>query len=200
MRHQQHSIGVMSGVVVAALLAAACQETPQPTSLAPHRPNFWQVGGGGCPVIKFTGGGRIDPLPPNTMYGKVTFGFNIHGAPDCTVTKGEIEVVHHPSQTKFHVAIHNGVDETGAPVTFSSDEHCIGLEAHARVKHGNGAWHFHSVGMQACDYGEPGSQQPRLSATGPDTFRWGTDGDNGTNDGHGDTGETPLTGGNIQAH
>ena len=47
--------------------------------------------------------------------------------------------------------------------------------------------------MRVCDNGEPGSSP----GIGPDTFRWKTSDDGDTGD---VTGDTPLTGGNIQQH
>ena len=58
-----------------------------------------------------------------------------------------------------------------------------------RVKHGNGDWHTHDFSVEACDNGEPG--------VGRDTFSITV---SGTGPGHGSTGRTVLTGGNIQAH
>ena len=188
-RHRS-SIAV-PGLLAVALIAAGCQDSTPPTAL--KRPSFWG-GENQCPETKFTGGGRIDPTPPNSMFGKVTFGFNIHGATNCVVSKGEIQVVHHPSQTKYHVSIHDGTDGFGNTPTFSVDGTCITVFATARVKHVNGDWHPHPIGMRACDNGEPGSSP----GTGPDTFHWKVMDDDTF--GHGDTGETPLTGGNIQQH
>src|SRR2546425_13342718 len=107
-RHRS-SIAV-PGLLAVALIAAGCQDSTTPTTL--KRPSFWG-GQEQCPETKVTGGGRIDPTPPNTMFGKVTFGFNIHGATNCVVSKGEIQVVHHPSQTKYHVSIHDNLDGFG---------------------------------------------------------------------------------------
>src|SRR6266704_3439808 len=47
---------------------------------------------------------RIDSPPVNSMPGKVTFGFNVFAnGPNCTVSKGEIQVVDHPAKISFHV-------------------------------------------------------------------------------------------------
>jgi len=119
------------------------------------------------------------------MYGKVTFGFNIFLDQHCNVLKGQLEVVHHPSQTKFHSVSFRSASEEGTCVTFFGT---------VRAKHANGDWHEHSFGVRTCDNGEPGSSP----GTGPDTFRFAITDDDSF--GHGDTGDTPLTGGNIQAH
>ena len=175
---------VLPGLVAVALLVAACQDSSRPFA-PPHKPSFWAGGEQQCPIGKFTGGGRIDPTPPNTMYGKVTFGFNIFLDQHCNVLKGQLEVVHHPSQTKFHSVSFSSASEEGTCVTFFGT---------VRAKHANGDWHEHSFGVRACDNGEPGSSP----GTGPDTFRFAITDDQSF--GHGDTGDTPLTGGNIQAH
>jgi len=175
-----------------AMVVWSCERPPTPVGL--NRPMFW---GGGeeqpCPTKKFTGGGRIDPPPPDyasTMVGKVTFGFNIHADAACNVLKGQFEIVHHPSQTKYHSLSFQHFD------SFVNEQggQCFHLIMTMRAKHGNGDWHQHSVGVQACDNGEPGSSP----GTGPDWIWFVTDGTPGN--GHGDTGPTPLTGGNIQAH
>ena len=208
MMHQHHKVAVVPGLFAVALLAAACQDSPT-TALTPRRPNFWA--GGGCTPGKFTGGGRIDPPNPDfedgasgisTMAGKVTFGFNVFLGTDqngnCIVTKGEIQVVHHPSHTSWHVSIHNGVDGSGAAVpaeAFPSPSgrgECVLVgPMTARVDGNRGSEVINQ--MMACDNGEPGSQQPGVSSSGPDAFQWATEG-------HGDTDLTYLTGGNIQAH
>ncbi len=142
----------MPGLLAVALIAAGCQDSTPPTAL--KRPSFWG-GENQCPETKFTGGGRIDPTPPNTMFGKVTFGFNIHGATNCVVSKGEIQVVHHPSQTKYHVSIHDNLDGFGNTPTFSVDGTCITVFATARVKHVNGDWHPHAGLRQRRAWLEP---------------------------------------------
>ena len=176
-----------------AMVVWSCERPPTP--VGPNRPMFW---GGGeeqlCPTTKFTGGGRIDPPPPgylSTMVGKVTFGFNIHADAQCNVLKGQFEIVHHPTQTKYHSVSFEHFDS----FVNGQGGRCFHLFLTMRAKHGNGDWHPHSVGVQACDNGEPGSSP----GTGPDWIWFKTlDGTEGG--GHGDTGPTPLTGGNIQAH
>ena len=66
---------------------------------------------------------------------------------------------------------------------------CAAFSGTARVKDGNGSWVQEQFGAIACDNGEPGSSPGR----GPD--RYGILLEDGR-----DTGETDLTGGNIQAH
>lgn len=210
-----HKLGIGSGLLAAALLAAACQDTPAPTAFTPDRPNFW-AGGEECPGMKFTGGGRIDPpdhqdfedqedgLNGPQMSGKVTFGFNVFlGSNDngeCVVEKGEIQVVHHqpeyPYQVTWHIAIHNGVNDEGGEVparTYISGHGgwCV------VVGHTPARYHAVTFGnkgteqarMTACDNGEPGSSP----GFGPDAFRW-------ESENFGDTQLQYLTGGNIQAH
>jgi len=175
--------------VAAAAVAWSCDRPSNPVAAGPERPRFWF---GECSgESKFTGGGRIDPTD-NTMTGKVTFGFNIHASSDCSqVLKGQFEVVHHPSQTKYHSVSFDSYASFNDP----DMGQCFELTGTFRAKHANGGWHDHPVFIQACDKGEPGSSP----GTGPDTF-WFATTDGSSDLGHGDTGPTPLTGGNIQAH
>lgn len=205
------------GLAGAGLLVTACenQVQPAPTSaVQTGHPRYWFGGGPSCSPTKFTGGGRIDPpnpdtdddpngdTGPSTMTGKVTFGFNVFLGTDangnCVVEKGEIEVVHHPSQTTWHVSIHDGanaLDGSAVPAFTFDDESGRGVCVQvgftpARV---NGNQGTEPVRFSACDNGEPGSQQPGVSASGPDAMDWETQS-------HGSTALTYLTGGNIQAH
>ena len=170
------------GVVVAGAVWACAPDVdpaaPDTAAVEAPEPSLWV----GCPEgAKFTGGGRIDPFGQ-----KVTFGFNVHANDDCEDIKGQLQVVHHPTHTKYH----------STSITFfatDDDDRCAEWRGEVRVKHGNGGWHQHDFTAQACDYGEPGSSP----GTGPDTFRFRV---SGSGSGHGDTGTTPLTGGNIQAH
>jgi hypothetical protein len=176
------------GATVASL---GCEEplTPQADVLqadigAHIAPNFHV----GCPGgLKFTGGGRID------VDGEVkwTFGFNLHATDECSEDiKGQMEVNHHPSQTKFHST------EWTHYASFEVDGGlCVEWRGIFRAKHGNGPWHEHTATGSACDYGEPGSSP----GTGPDTFRFNSFGGNDEGP-HANTHRTPLTGGNIQAH
>jgi hypothetical protein len=207
MMHQHYKLAVVPALLAVALLAAACQDLPT-TARRLARPNFWA--GGGCTPGKFTGGGRIDPPNPDfedgangfsSMTGKVTFGFNVFLGTDangeCIVTKGEIQVVHHPSHTSWHVSIHNGTSafgETVAAEAFPSPSgrgECVIVGPVTARRDGQRGSEL--TRMTACDNGEPGSQQPGVSSSGPDAFRWETQD-------HGDTDLTYLTGGNIQAH
>jgi len=191
---KQRDVTFLATLGAVALVVWSCERPPTPVG-PPNRPMFW---GGGeeqlCPTTKFTGGGRIDPPPPgylSTMVGKVTFGFNIHADAQCNVLKGQFEIVHHPTQTKYHSVSFEHFDS----FVNGQGGRCFHLFLTMRAKHGNGDWHPHSVGVQACDNGEPGSSP----GTGPDWIWFKTlDGTDGG--GHGDTGPTPLTGGNIQAH
>jgi len=208
---QKHKCSsVVPGLLVVALLAACTQDAMNPDRSAAGKPSFKKETGGGCPVKKFTGGGRIDPTNPNTnadfedgasgfaaLTGKVTFGFNVFLDNQCNVMKSEIQVVHHPSKTRWHVSVHGGVSDFGETVqattfpSLSGRGWCIIVgPVTARV---NGQQGQELVAMEACDNGEPGSQRPGLSSVGPDSFKWATQG-------HGDTDLTYLTGGNIQAH
>ena len=204
----------MWGSLAAGLLVAACETPTTPTGLKKlGLPNFW-VGGEQCTPGKFTGGGRIDPPNPDvadgatgtsSMTGKVTFGFNVFLGTDasgrCIVTKGEIEVVHHPSQTTWHVSIHDGanaIDGSEVPAFTYQDASgrgvCVEVGTEGTLARVNGNQGTELTRMTACDNGEPGSQQPGQGlAYGPDAFRWET-----LN--HGSTDLTYLTGGNIQAH
>jgi hypothetical protein len=214
MRATHKGFVVVSGLLAAGLLVTACENQKTPTGLKDAGPpNFW-AGGELCTPGKFTGGGRIDPPNPDyedgatgssSMTGKVTFGFNVFLGTDadgrCVVTKGEIQVVHHPSQTTWHVSIHNGVnsiDGSEVPAfTYQDDSGrgtCVIVATEGTLARVDGNQGTELTRMTACDNGEPGSQQPGVGlAYGPDAFRWETER-------HGDTDLTYLTGGNIQAH
>src|SRR2546427_8831892 len=56
---------VVPGLLAVALIAAGCQDS---TTTALKRPSFWG-GQEQCPTAKFTGGGRIDSPPVNSMPG-----------------------------------------------------------------------------------------------------------------------------------
>jgi hypothetical protein len=173
-----------------ALVIAACtdQQTAPSARLLGAPPASHE----GCPSAKkFTGGGRVDPGPAwATMRGKVTFGFNIHASGDCEPIKGQLQVVHHPTQTKYHT-----VDiRRFASWTEADGGECGEFSGTVRVKHKNEDWHPHSFEVQFCDYGEPGSSQ----AGGRDLWRFEIHND--ASEGHGYTSWMLLTGGNIQAH
>jgi hypothetical protein len=194
------SITLLSGLATAAVVVWSCDRGAPPAGPERGSPVFDGVHHNVCPVKKFTGGGRIDPPNPapggsgvSTMIGKVTFGFNIHADDQCNVTKGQIQVVHHPSQTKFHSVSFTRFSSYQSP----EGGECGEVHGAVRVKHIADSWHEHTFGMQACDNGEPGS-----SPGGPDTFWWRVDDNPGgtATFGHGDTDRTRLTGGNIQAH
>jgi len=183
---------VVPGLLAVALIAAGCQDS---TTTALKRPSFWG-GQEQCPTAKFTGGGRIDSPPVNSMPGKVTFGFNVFAnGPNCTVSKGEIELVDHPRKISFHVSIHGGTDGAGNSVPYSVSGTCLTVGPMTGAERGPGATSSTESGimMRVCDNGEPGSSP----GIGPDTFRWKTSDDGDTGD---VTGDTPLTGGNIQQH
>jgi hypothetical protein len=201
---------VVPGLLVVAFLAACNHDDLSSNRSRVGTPSK-KVTGGGCPVTKFTGGGRIDPSNPNvnadspdgasgfaSMTGKVTFGFNVFLNDQCNVQKAEIQVVWH-GHLGWHVSVHNGVDDFGETVpatTFASPSGrgtCLVVgPMTARLNAGQQGSELISF-MEACDNGEPGSQQPGMSSVGPDAFQWSTSN-------HGDTDLTYLTGGNIQAH
>jgi hypothetical protein len=134
------------------------------------------------------------------MTGKVTFGFNVFLASDgngnCVVTKGEIQVNHHPSKTSWHVSIHDGVDAYDNQPVFASTFKdgsggtcvVVGLPPHDVTARVNGQQGFEMVQFEACDNDRGAPQN-----SGTDAMRWRT-----LN--HGDTGLTYLTGGNIVDH
>jgi len=174
--HKRRNLTLAAGLLTAAVVGWACE---QPATALPQlvSPLFWE----GCPAgQKFTGGGRIDP------YGeKVTFGFNVHANGACQPIKGQLEVVHHPTQTKYHSTSIREFESYASP----EGGECGHWNGTVRAKHGNGDWHEHEFEVEACDNGEPGSSP----GTGPDTFHfivWDEY----------DSDRTPLTGGNIQAH
>jgi len=203
------------GIVAASFLAAACREATTPTSDEIGRPSFEEQAPPDdhppphdqCPFTKFTGGGRIDPPNPapggdgvTTMEGKVTFGFNVRVNSQCEQIKGQLQVVHHPSQTKFHAGTTSSGGSIDQVFTYPSPEEgeCVEMHGTIRVKHGNGAWEEHTFGAQACDNGEGNSP----GTTARDTFWFRVDDQTGGSPGfgHGDTDRTYLTGGNIQSH
>ena len=73
-------------------------------------------------------------------------------------------------------------------------QQCGEISGVVRVKHKNEAWHEHDFESQFCDAGEPGNS----NAGGDDLFRFEIHSD--ATPGHGSTGFTRLSGGNIQAH
>ena len=228
MRNQRNLI-VWPSLIGVALLAAACSDQTS-LGTAPKRPNFWVTPPPAqCPTGKWTGGGRIDPTgdrtaanydnpdepaggqpmapdPPPYMTGKVTFGFNVFLGQDangnCIVNKGEIEVNGHPLKLAWHVSIHDGINSfDGRPVYANefSDGHpggvclVVGIPDRplpdgymtARVNPGQGR---EMVQFEVCDNDRGKPQNSRS-----DAMRWRTAG-------HGDTGMTYLTGGNIVEH
>lgn len=180
---------LLAGLALSLAAGWACERS-EPTAAAPAlTPPVFHVG---CPAgLKFTGGGRIDAVQAwATMRGKVTFGFNVHADDACAPIKGQLQVVHHPTQTKFHTTeITRFASYTGP-----DGGQCGEFAGTVRVKHGNGDWHEHRFFVQVCDNGEPGSSP----GIGPDTFKFAIGGDD--SEGHGNTSTTKLTGGNIQAH
>ena len=224
MMREHGTLIVWPSLLAAGLLAAACTDQPN-VNMAPKRPNFWFTPPPAqCVTGKWTGGGRIDPTgnraasnydnvdepaggqpaapdPAPYMTGKVTFGFNVFLGQDangnCIVTKGEIEVNGHALKLAWHVSIHDGVDAyDGRPVYANefSDGHpggvcvVVGIPDNymtARVNPGQGR---EIVQFEVCDNDRGGRQNTRS-----DAMRWRTAG-------HGDTGMTYLTGGNIVEH
>jgi hypothetical protein len=199
--------GIVWPSLIAVGLVAACNPDQTSVNTAPRRPSLW----GGvqfCTPGKWTGGGRMDPPNPDfpdgasgssTLTGKVTFGFNVFLGSDqfgnCIVTKGEIQVNHHPSKTSWHVSIHNGVDEFNEPVfveVISPDASgrgvCIVVGVNPITARVNGQKGTDQVQMELCD-NDPGA--PQNSRT--DAMRW-------LSANLGDTDLTYLTGGNIVDH
>lgn len=182
MIQRKQTIAMLFTLTAAA--AGAC-DRPSPTIAEPSlalAPSFHV----GCPAGDFfTGGGRIDPNGE-----MITFGFNVRAGTECEgELRGQLQVVHHPTQTKFH---------STSITRFSSFEdadgaRCAEWEGTVRAMHANGDWHDHDFFADACDRGEPGSSPD----VGPDTFRFNAAGAEGS---HANTGRVPLTGGNIQAH
>ena len=182
------NLALLSGAAAAALIAWACDRPSMTAGPELGTPSFWE----GCPAgRKFTGGGRIDPSGE-----KVTFGFNVHANDACRPIKGQLQVVHHPTQTKYH-STEIFEFESYSAEQYGEPGECGHWNGTVRAKHGNGPWHPHDFDVEACDNGEPGSSP----GTGPDTFSITiSGGDDSGEPGHGSTGRTPLTGGNIQAH
>lgn len=187
----RRSLTTLTGLAAAAAMTwlVACErEAAQLAAPQLPKPAFHV----GCPQgLKFTGGGRIDAVQSwATMRGKITFGFNIHADDACEPIKGQLQVVHHPTQTKFHTV---SLDRF-ASFTNEQGGRCGEFTGTVRVKHKNGGWHDHRFFTQFCDNGEPGSSP----GTGPDTFKFEITDD--ASEGHGNSSTTKLTGGNIQAH
>lgn len=133
----------------------------------------------GGPAFRITGGGRIDPA-----IGKTTFGFTVDGRSGPPF-KGQLETVYHGGAAPM-LRIHS--ESIDFFTTFRDPElggDCATFGGVARVSDG----HMHRFSATACDNGEPGSSP----GTGPDKYGISVDG-------HGDTGLTRLTGGNIQVH
>jgi hypothetical protein len=205
MTHTRKGHEIVAGLLAVALLTA-CQDSTTPT--ASLRPKFW----GGveqCTTGKWTGGGRIDPPNPDvpdgatgtsTLQGKVTFGFNVFLGTDpntgsCIVTKGEIQVNHHPSHTSWHVSIHDGVDAFNEQVfaeVISPDASgrgtCLVVGETPITARVNGQQGTDEVQMELCDNDRGAPQN-----SGNDAMRW-------ISANHGDTDLTHLTGGNIVDH
>lgn len=141
----------------------------------------------GCNAgIKFTGGGRVDPVG----IGKVTFGFNVNGSDVCPAggpPRGQIQVVYHEAGPSLYHSV-----ELTHFSSYPSDRggQCGEWDGTVRAKHVHeGEWHRHHFFMQVCDNGEPGRD---------DTFSFSLD---GPYDGkHNNVINEKLTGGNIQAH
>lgn len=198
---KRRNITLLSGALMVVAVGWACARLDTPAAPDVGTPSFWageeEVQ---CPIRKFTGGGRIDPVFLNSLSGKVTFGFNIHLDQNCGVIKGELQTVHHPTKTRYHSHL-NPSETTAEPseaCATAGFEGGLLISGIVRVKHGSDSWETHTFQARFCDNGEPGSSP----GTGPDTYRFKTT--SGSGPGHGDTGDatgdTPLTGGNIQAH
>jgi len=209
MTYQHAKWRVALGLLAAALWAAGCQDAPDPVASAqPRLPRFW-FGGDHCTPTKFTGGGRIDPpnqdavdqatpLSGPQLTGKLTFGFNVFLGTDdngnCVVTKGEIQAVYHPSQTAWHVSIHDGVNSIGgsevAALVYAdpSGGACVVVGVDYTSARVDGQQGTDQVRMTACD-----NDRGQPQSSGKDAFRWESSSD-------GDTQLTYLTGGNIVAH
>ena len=172
---KRRNMTLAAGLVTAALVAWACERSETPAAPDVGAPSFDGMDHG-CPVKKFTGGGRIDPRGE-----KVTFGFNVHVNENCQPIKGQLQVVYHPLQTKWHSTSITSFTSYASP----EGGECGEWRGNVRAKHGNGDWHDHNFAVQACDNGEPGR--------GIDTFWFVSEGEYGT-------GRTVLTGGNIQVH
>jgi hypothetical protein len=222
-------LGLLGLALVGALVVAACENTTPATAPAKVRSDVTCGGSGGCPpppppceTGKWTGGGRIDPplnhdiadeqsgppgaaqpgapSPGPSMTGKVTFGFNVFLGSDanqnCVVNKGEIEVNGHALQIAWHVSIHNGIDSfSGMPVfaetfTDASGGTClvVGPPPSYMFARANPQGGTELVQFEVCD-----NDRGRPQNSGLDAMRWRTQG-------HGDTGLTYLTGGNVVDH
>ncbi len=187
------NLALLTAPVTVAMVAWSCDRPTAPAGPQLDRPLFHV---GQCVAQKFTGGGRIDPVDRIGVSGKMTFGFNIHVDAECNVIKGQFEVNHHPSFTAYHSVSFQSFDSFTETNSSGQTGECFDLNLTMRARHGTGpSDHTHTVFIQGCDYGEPGSSP----GTGPDTW-WFATTDGSSGDGHGDTGKTELTGGNIQAH
>ena len=209
--------GVVPGLLVVAVLAACNQDGLSPDRSRLGTPSKKVTVS--CTPGKWTGGGRIDPTgdrtaanfdrddetsggqvpapdPPPFMTGKVTFGFNVFLASDCSVTKGEIEVNGHQLKLAWHVSIHGGFDAFGTneqvfAATFA-DGHpggmCLVVGVPSMTARVNPQGGTEQVQFEVCDNDRGKPQNSRT-----DAMRWRTAN-------HGDTGPTFLTGGNVVDH
>jgi hypothetical protein len=205
---------VVLGLLVVGLLAACNKDAVSPDRGMRARPGLKVISV--CTVGKWTGGGRIDPPnnhdvadetsggqpvapnPPPLMTGKVTFGFNVFLGSDasgnCIVNKGEIEVNGHVAKIAWHVSIHDGIDAFSSRPVFAttfadaSGGNCLVVGVPSMTARANPQGGFEETQFEVCDNDRGAPQN-----SGRDAMRWRTAG-------HGDTGLTFLTGGNIVDH
>jgi len=213
---------VVPGLLVVALLAACNQDGLTPDRSRLGKPSFKERAP--CTPGKWTGGGRIDPTgdhgaanydnadeqdggqpvgpdPAPFITGKVTFGFNVFLASDCSVTKGEIEVNGHVAKLAWHVSIHDGVNafdnQSVSAETFddNSGGRClvVGVPFPSMTARVNPQGGFEQVQFEVCDNDRGKAQSGRINGFHVDAMRWRTAN-------HGDTGLTYLTGGNGVDH
>ena len=213
---------VVPGLLVVALLAACNQDGLTPDRSRLGKPSFKERPS--CTAGKWTGGGRIDPTgdhaapnydnadeqdggqpvgpdPAPFITGKVTFGFNVFLASDCSVTKGEIEVNGHVAKLAWHVSIHDGVNafdnQSVSAETFddNSGGRClvVGVPFPSMTARVNPQGGFEQVQFEVCDNDRGKAQSGRINGFHVDAMRWRTAN-------HGDTGLTYLTGGNGVDH
>src|SRR2546422_228704 len=167
----QSNVGVLSGMVAAALVVVACNDSTTPR----HVPVGPKVLSGAAACFRVTGGGRIDKPEPSTPFPQpktpdhafATFGFDASPtACNSTDGSGEIHWVDHSRSAPGH-----GFQFYGTVTSFFAvqdhyfpDRVCAGFSGSGRAKA-----HDHSFDQDvsftvdhACDEGKPGKGRDHI--------------------------------------
>src|SRR3989449_4534068 len=167
----QSNVGVLSGMVAAALVVVACNDSTTPR----HVPVGPKVLSGAAACFRVTGGGRIDkpepstpfPQPKNPDHDFATFGFDASPtACNSTDGSGEIHWVDHSRSAPGHGFKFHGTVTSFFAVQdhYFPDRVCAGFSGSGRAKA-----HDHSFDQDvsftvdhACDEGEPGKGRDHI--------------------------------------